>query len=125
MAQTKSIMKQQKIAALNSINEKVLKNQFENRTLAVGENLYNYRFTPNGVAYNVNPFAQFAPYGSGQSSAEDMNIPAGYEADDYMKTPSGKYVPKTLKLKKPTKTKTSDTDEYGKNGALVKAIKNL
>lgn len=125
MAKTKSIMKQQKIAALNSINEKVLKNQFENRTLAVGENLYNYRYTPKGVAYNVNPLAQWNNYGSGQASGDAMNIPAGYEADDYMKTPDGKFVPKTLKLKKPTKTKTSDSDEYGKNGALVKAIKNL
>jgi hypothetical protein len=125
MAQTKSIMEQKKIAALNSINDKYLKNQFENRQLAIGENMYNYRYSPNGVAYNVNPLANFAPYGSGQSSSEAINIPSGYEADDYMKTPDGKFIPKTLKLKKPNKTKSSNDTEYGRNGSIVKAIKNL
>jgi hypothetical protein len=124
MAQTKSIMKQQKIAALNSINDKYLKNQLENRQLAIGENMYNYRYSPNGVAYNVNPFAQFAPQGTGQTSNGGVNM-QDYEADDYMKTPTGQFVPKTFKLKKPTKTKSSDDTEYGRNGAIVKAIKNL
>jgi len=58
-AQAKSNTKMQNIAALNSINDKIAKNKLENRQMAISENLYNYRFTPNGVAYNMNPLAQF------------------------------------------------------------------
>lgn len=43
--------------ALNSISSKIAQNKLENRTLAVMENMYNYRYDPAFRAYNVN-----APY---------------------------------------------------------------
>lgn len=121
MAKTKSILKQQKQVALNSIASKIQQNKLENRQLGIAENLYKFRYTPNGVAYNVNGLANFAPYGSGQASGEAMNIPSGYEADDYTKTPDGKFIPKTLKLKKTSKSEST----VSRNGSIVKAIKNL
>jgi hypothetical protein len=124
MAQTKSKLNEKKQLALNAINDKYLKNQFENKQLAIGENMYKYRYSPNGVAYNVNPLAQWASQGVGQTSNGGLNM-EDYEADDYMKTPTGQFVPKTFKLKKPTKTKSSDTPELSRNGSIVKAIKNL
>ena len=86
--------------------------------------MYNYRYTPNGVAYNVNPAQQFNKYGSGQAYGDAMNIPSGYEADSYMKTPDGKFIPKTLKLKT-SKSKSDDEPVLSRNGSIVKAIKNL
>jgi hypothetical protein len=50
----KSKTKEQAITALNSISDKILKNKLENRELAIYENLYGFRFGPNGQAYNTN-----------------------------------------------------------------------
>ena len=52
--QAKSNTKQQAIAALNSISDKIAKNKLDNRKLGIYENMYGYRFGPNGQAYNVN-----------------------------------------------------------------------
>lgn len=41
--------------ALESISNKYLQNQLENRTLKTYENLYNYRYDNNGRAINMNP----------------------------------------------------------------------
>lgn len=46
-------------AALSSISDKIAKNRLENRTLGVYENLYNYRYTPNGQAWNLNAPVDF------------------------------------------------------------------
>ena len=46
-------------AALNSIASKYAQNKLDNRTLAVYENLYNYRYDPKFRAINMNPLAQF------------------------------------------------------------------
>jgi hypothetical protein len=124
MAKTRSVLRQQKQVALSSIADKIQKNKLENRQLGIAENMYNYRYTPRGVAYNVNPLQYFNNYGSGQASGDAMNIPSGYEADSYMKTPDGKFIPKTLKLKT-SKSKSDDEPVIGRNGSIVKAIKNL
>jgi hypothetical protein len=123
MSQARSNTKQQSIVALNSINDKILKNKLENRTLGITENLYNYRFSPNGVAYNVNPAAQFAPYGSGAATKgaagqlkpgkkfsfdENQQIIGTYnvDKDDAVAAKNGKSIKSV-------------------NGSIVKAIKNL
>jgi hypothetical protein len=117
-AQARSNTKQQAIVALNSISDKIQKNRLENRELAISENLYNYRFTPKGVAYNINAPQTFAPYGSGSGTGYGAGqMPAGmipdYEADE-----SGK--PKVIGWKLPKETKTKK-----RNGSIVQAIKNL
>jgi hypothetical protein len=56
-AEAKSKTKATTQAALNSISDKYLRNQLENRTLATMENLYNYRYDPRFRTINMN-----APY---------------------------------------------------------------
>ena len=58
-AQAKSNTKAIAQAALSSIASKIAQNKLENRTLGVYENLYNYRFGPNGQIYNANQPAEF------------------------------------------------------------------
>jgi len=58
-AAAKSKTKATTQAALNSISDKYLRNQLENRTLATYENLYNYRYDPRFRAINMN--APFQP----------------------------------------------------------------
>ncbi len=114
-AQAKSNTKMQNITALNSINDKIMKNKLENKQLAISENLYNYRFGPNGVAYNLNSPVSFAPYGSG--SGGSSKVPEGmtpiWESDD-----SGK--PQLAGYKKKKEDKSTS-----RNGSIVKAIKGL
>jgi hypothetical protein len=114
-AQAKSNTKMQEITALNSISDKIAKNKLENRQMAISENLYNYRFTPNGVAYNLNDPAQFAPYGSGSGGTGAM--PGGMIPDYDTDEDTGK--PKVVGWKLPKEKKTRN------NGGIVKAIKNL
>ncbi len=52
---TKAIAQQ----ALSSIADKIQQNKLENRTLGVYENLYNYRYDPQGRAYNLNAPVDF------------------------------------------------------------------
>jgi hypothetical protein len=132
--QAKSNTKQQAIAALNSINDKILKNKLDNRKLSIYENMYGYRFGPNGQAYNVNAPAalNFAGNSSGRSTGFD-NIAPGYEA---LLNTSGQ-----VRAISPVKDKTSTSGDIdplgllGKNGKkidknkpnsnIVKAIKGL
>lgn len=116
MAKTKSILKQQKQVALNSINDKIQKNKLENRQLGITENLYNYRFTPKGVAYNVNPLQYFNMFGN------STNKTAGVDTDKMTPTwesdESGNPVQSGWKMKKEEK-------KNSRNGSIVKAIKGL
>jgi hypothetical protein len=100
--QAKSATKQQAIEAMKSIADKVAKNKLENRQLGVMENMYNYRFTKSGQAYNLNN-PQFFNYDGALSKTGEV-APEGYEFE------------KVLKKKK---------DDDKRNGAIVKAIKNL
>ena len=111
-AQAKSNTKMQNIVALNSINDKIAKQKLENRQMAISENLYNYRFSPSGVAYNLNPLAQFNMSGSG-ASGKGKGLAAGkaFNYDD-----AGQIV---------GIRNVSDDTKNSRNGSIVKSIKNL
>jgi len=96
-AGAKANTKAQAQAALNSIASKIGQNKLENFQSGVMQNMYNYRFGPQGRIINYNPLAQF-------------NIPTVGEIDEE----SAKAIEKKTG-KKPVK----------KNGSIVKAIKNL
>jgi hypothetical protein len=109
--QAKSATKQQAIEAMKSIADKVAKNKLENRQLGVMENMYNYRFNKSGQAYNLNT-PQFFNYGGGPSTSNSDKLAEGYE-DYYNK--AGQRIG----------TRESKDSDTGRNGAIVKAIKNL
>ena len=90
-------------AALSSIASKYAQNKLENRTLATYENLYNYRFDPRFRAQSM----QFA----------DFNIPtvSNYSADE---------LEAMAQLAK-AKEKKQSNSAGGRNGAILKALKNL
>jgi len=90
-------------AALSSIASKYAQNKLENRTLATYENLYNYRFDPRFRAQSM----QFA----------DFNIPtvSNYSADE---------LEAMAQLAK-AKEKKQNNSAGGRNGAILKALKNL
>jgi hypothetical protein len=96
-AGAKANTKTQAQVALNSIASKIGQNKLENFQSGVMQNMYNYRFGPQGRIINYNPLAQF-------------NIPTVGEIDEE----SAKAIEKKTG-KKPVK----------KNGSIVKAIKNL
>ena len=75
-------------AALNSISDKYAKNELENKTLGVMENMYNYRFDNKGRAINMNaPFQANIPYIYGNDGkpthkiiyAKDKKTVIGYQ----------------------------------------------
>jgi hypothetical protein len=114
-SQAKSNTKQQAIEVAKSIADKIAQNKLENRQQTVMENMYpDFNFTQDGRAYK-NPFtvASFAP-GMSRGSSQSDQLAQGYE-DLYNK--AGQRV-STRKIGK------SD-DTVGRNGAIVKAIKNL
>jgi len=90
-------------AALSSIASKYAQNKLENRTLATYENLYNYRFDPRFRAQSM----QFA----------DFNIPtvSNYSADE---------LEAMAQLAK-AREKKQNNSAGGRNGAILKALKNL
>ena len=114
--QAKSNTKQQAIGVLNSISDKIAKNKLENRTLGVYENMYNYRFTPSGVAYNVNAPYSFNMQGQPGSTTKTTG---GFMQDQQGNTLIPDYntdgTIKSYMIKKEPK----------RNGAIVKAIKDL
>jgi hypothetical protein len=61
---------------MNSISNKYLQNNLQNRQLQAYENLYDYRFTPNGQAEYMGPDAQFnyngTPTGGASSAARQV-----------------------------------------------------
>jgi len=108
--QAKSATKQQAIEAMKSIADKTAKNKLENRQLGVMENMYNYRFNKSGQAYNLNGPQFFNMQGALSKNSD--KLAEGYE-DYYNK--AGQRIGTR-------KSKESDTS---RNGAIVKAIKNL
>ena len=111
-AQAKSNTKQQAIEISKSIADKIAQNKLENKQVTVMENMYpGFSFTPEGVAYK-NPMymASFAPGMSNQRSTGTLAPGYGYTYDE------NRNIIGTRKLK---------SDEVGRNGAIVKAIKNL
>jgi hypothetical protein len=119
--QARSNTRAAKLAALQSMGDKYLQNQLNNRTLQVYENMYNYRFDPQFRAINMNPLFQ-------------ANIPQVGDKDDVVSSSSGKmsvgsqdYLPiyddegniKGYKAQKEKKSKAA------RNGSIVKALKTI
>ena len=102
-SQARSATKAQAQAALSSIADKIAKHKLENRTLGVYENMYNYRFGPKGRAINVNAPNDFNTQLASMSTEDIQAI-----AD-----------------KRKESEKKASKEKSGKNGSLVKAIKNL
>ena len=118
-AQARSNTKAQTLEALKSIAAKTAQNKLENQTLNVYENMYNYRFSPSGRAFNVNAPAQF-------------NLPEGVGADNLTNAQVDQI--KQLYEKVVSRDKTgaitgsrekTRTTKQGRNGAIVQALKNL
>ena len=87
-SQAKSNTKAIAQAALNSISDKYAKNELENKTLGIMENMYNYRFDNKGRAINMNaPFQANIPYIYGNDGkpthkiiyAKDKKTVIGYQ----------------------------------------------
>ena len=102
-----STTKAQAQAALNSIASKIGQNKLENLQNAVMQNMYNFRFTPKGRVYNVNPIA-------------DFNLPQITALSPETKEAIKKQAPELAKY-----LKLDEKKGKAKNGSLVKAIKNL
>jgi len=118
-AQAKSNTKAQTLEALKSIATKTAQNKLENQTLNTYENMYNYRFSPSGRAFNVNAPAQFNIPGAGGveglSNLDKDKIKELYErvvSKDRTGTITG------------SKERTRTTKQ-NRNGAIVQALKNL
>jgi len=94
-----SITKATAREALGSIASKIGQNKLENLTSGVMQNMYNYRFGPKGRIYNVNPLAEFTIPDITKLDAETIKA---------IEKQTGKKVTKEAR-----------------NGAIVKAIKNL
>ena len=118
-SQAKSNTKEVAQTALNSINDKFLKNKLSNRTLQTYENMYNYRFSPDNMrAENWNGLAQFDT-SSAISRSQNVGLqgtPAGmlptYESDASGNPVRSGY--KKIKVK-----------ETSRNGSIVSSFKNF
>jgi hypothetical protein len=119
-AEAKSNTKAQALEALKSIAQKTAQNKLENRTLGVYENMYKYRFDNQGRAFSYNDPYQFNIPDVGNIDLNNLS------EDDKKKLKS--HIEKTVTKDKAgnvtgSKEKTSTTT--GRNGSIVKAIKNL
>ena len=131
--QAKSNTKAITQAALNSIGDKYAKNKLENRELGIYENLYNYRYDPQGRAINMNaPWQANLPnvYNKGNQTANMREVYdkqgnfLRYEPIEETKTVTND----TLEAAGKT-TGIGDKKNGGKvkakNGSIVSAYKNL
>jgi hypothetical protein len=113
-SQAKSNTKQQAIEVAKSIADKIAKKKSENLTANLYKNMYpDFNITSSGAAYK-NPYS-VASFGPGMSKGigQSDQLAQGYE-DLYNK--AGQRV---------STRKTGKSDETVRNGAIVKAIKNL
>ena len=100
-AGAKANTKAQAQAALNSIASKIGQNKLENFQSGVMQNMYNYRFGPQGRIINYNPLAKFQIPNIADMSDEQV-----------------RELQEALDKRKPK-------DNKSRNGSIVKAIKNL
>jgi hypothetical protein len=124
-------------AALNSISDKYAKNELENRTLGIYENLYKYRYDANGRAINMNGIFQPNIPTVGGVNATQKQVPIldekgnikYYQLQNKTKEEMAAeeenttgVIPSlaTLPINGNVQTKTKK-----RNGSIVKAIKNL
>lgn len=120
-SKAKSATKAETEAILNSISAKVAQNKLENKQIGVMENMYNYRYDNQGRLINENAPTQFNIPNVGTGTEDASNIPSTpISSNDYVRA-------KALvdlydkREKKAVKAATPKS----RNGALVKAIKNL
>ena len=121
-AEAKSNTKAVAQAALSSISNKFLQNQLQNKQLQTYENLYNYRYDDKGRIWNWNGPAQINTQGNATSPNTIANMPANRQVLYEYDPTKGGYTPYNMTSKAvPPTPKPSKS----KNGAIVKAIKNL
>ena len=107
-AGAKANTKAQAQAALNSIASKIGQNKLENFQSAVMQNMYNYRFGPQGRIINYNPLAQFNTQQLAGSLTDEMKQALAEQSPELAKQFG-------IKVK----------EKESRNGSIVKAIKNL
>jgi hypothetical protein len=118
-AQAKSNTKAQTLEAIKSIAAKTAQNKLENKTLNVYENMYNYRFSPSGRAFNVNAPAQFnVPGAGGIEGLSDLD-------KDKIKELYERVVSKDRTGTITGSKERTRTTKQNRNGAIVQALKNL
>lgn len=115
--QAKSKTKETLRNALNSISDKYLKNRFENKTLAIYENLYDYRFDDKGRAWYrgrpININVEGSDNGYASTPYDDDRV-IRYERDPK----TGREIPVG------SRRRTKD-EKVTRNGAIVKSTKSL
>ena len=111
LSKTKDVARE----ALSSISDKYLQNQLQNRTLATYENLYNYRYDPRFHAWNMNPPAQWNKEGSSNLTGLTDLTPEEREELEY----------KRAKERAAEEERKRKKAGGAKNGAILKAMKNL
>ena len=111
LSKTKDVARE----ALSSISDKYLQNQLQNRTLATYENLYNYRYDPRFHAWNMNPPAQWNMQGSGNLTGLTDLTSEEREELEY----------KRAKERATEEERKRRKLGGAKNGAILKAMKNL
>ena len=118
-SQAKSNTRAQTLEALKSIAAKTAQNKLENRTLNTYENMYNYRFSPSGTAFNTNAPAQFnIPGAGGIEGLTDLD-------KDKIKELYEKIVSRDRTGNIIGSKERSRTTRQRRNGAIVQALKNL
>ena len=110
-AMARSNTKAQALEAAKSVSDKIAKNRLENRTLQTYENLYNFRYGPQGRAINYNPLAQFNTTVGGSGSSKGGGLAPGYE---FTYDSTGNII---------GTRKSSKKDDDARNGRIVKAMK--
>jgi hypothetical protein len=120
--------------ALESISDKFLKNRLQNRTLAVAENLYNYRYDPSFRTVNMNPLWQpdIANVGGALPIYDKNNKVIGYKS---IEEATGVQKPATTDPALQNLLKLSTDLQAGKKGisvnknrlnsSIVKSLKKL
>jgi len=133
-AQAKSNTKEQTLAALSSIAAKTAQQRAANRKMAVLENMYGFRFSPDGKVYNANQPAQFNTSGdpfSRSSMTGGRGIAPGYA---YNYDELGRVIGTRREKDTTTNPSLSELDNYmqknggktkARNSSIVKALKNL
>jgi len=106
-------------AALNSIASKYAQNKLENRTLAIMENMYNYRYDPSFRAMNMNPLWQpnLPEIGSAVPVYDKNNKVIGYKSYE-----QGTGVQTSSKT---TAKKGKTVKKNNLNSSIVRALKNI
>lgn len=117
--------------ALSSISSKYLQNQYENLMSGVYQNMYKYRYDDKGRAINFNQPAQFNTNGGGDNSGGMIDPTTGKRLyPQYRKNRDGTedfigYLPEDRATTDEYQPSTPKNKTKKKNGALLRAIKNL